>query len=815
MQARDSARHSERAIAARHSNRSRSSDGLPRHLYYTVIAVLGGLGSRVLRPAWRLYLSFGAIVLATYELLPAGTWADSAYLVVGASTVAAICLGVRIHRPMSRTAWYLMAAGQLSWVLGDAVTSWSHDVAHQDLFPSIADVFYLAAYPMLAIALVLLTKGRRRGRDLAGLLDSAILVTGLGLLSWVLLARPTVAAAAQSSAAAGVGLAYPICDILLAGVLIRLITTPGGRTPAFRFLMCAIALLVLGDSASDAMNLISNGTSNTFALLWLGSYLAWGAAALHPSMCAPATAASNSNTEVPMRWAGLTALTIATLVAPCTLAVELMLRVRVDGWAIVTGTVLSFLLVVARMRVAIGQIISTNRHSEQLQEDLAHQAAYDSLTELPNRAQALSLIRAALSRAQRTGAILGLLSVNLDAFKAVNDTFGHNGGDEVLAAVAARMKEQLRAGDMVARLGGDEFVVLVEPVDKQTSVVDIALRLVADISEPITLADGHEVGVGASVGVATSMDGGVDASRLLIEADTALRRAKSGGRGRVEVFDESLRREMSEHAEMQAAIIAGLSADEFVVHYQPIVDAATERVQGYEALVRWDRPGAGLIAPGEFIPAAEASTLICELDCWVLRQALRQLTTWAEDADGLTMAVNISRRHLANNRIVADVSAALREAGVAANRLVLEVTETIMIDDAATVGHLQQLRALGVAISIDDFGTGYNSIAQLEHLPVDIIKIDRSFLVKTKPASGQLFELMVRAAHAFGLPVVAEGVEEPGQLAMLREVGCESAQGYHFGRPMPAAAVRVPTAARSVEAPRRHRAGIDGDSDHA
>jgi diguanylate cyclase (GGDEF)-like protein len=742
------------------------------------------------RALWRVYLGVGLIVVVGYYAVPMGIAADVLYVAIGLSCVAAICVGVRIHQPARRSPWYVMAAGQLLWTIGDAVDSWYVDVSKTSVFPSAADAFYLAAYPILAAALVLLIRRRRTGRDTAGLLDSAIVTAGLGVLSWVLLARPTVTEAHLSIAASAVELAYPVADILLIGLLIRLVTTPGGRTPAFRLLMAAVALLVFGDTAADIVDLASAST-HSFDFLWLLSYLCWGAAALHPSMRTLSDPAPDSVLMFSSR--RLVVMTVATLVAPGTLAVELMLNSRIDGWAIVAGSVILILLVVARMNLAIDHIVTANRQRQELQDDLAYQATHDSLTNVPNRAQALRLIQGALYRAQRSGSIIGLLFVDLDYFKVVNDRFGHATGDAVLCAAAEAMKQQVRAGDVVARLGGDEFVILLEAVDSQASGVEVAERVVAAIRAAGTSHRGAEVSIGASIGVAFSMDGGTDADRLLAEADAAVYRAKSCGRGRVEVFDESLRSELYERANFETAVRAGLRDGEFLLHYQPIVDVRTQLIRGYEALIRWVRPGVGLVSPDQFIPTAEASKLICEIDRWVLDEALRQLAEWersgAPGAEQLTIAVNISGVHISDRRIVDDVCSALATSGVAADRLVLEITETVLIDEPLAIRHLEILRELGVSVSIDDFGTGYNSIVKLQHLPVDGIKIDRSFLSSTHPAAGRLLALIVQAAHAFGLPVVAEGVENSEQLSALQTVACESAQGFLFARPMTAQAV--------------------------
>ena len=461
------------------------------------------------------------------------------------------------------------------------------------------------------------------------------------------------------------------------------------------------------------------------------------------------------------------------------------------------------------VHASVQQIVHSVRQREELQSALAHQAAHDPLTQLPNRGQALTLVTSALHRGQRSGEMTGLLFVDLDGFKTVNDGHGHAMGDEVLRAVGDRLRETVRSGDVVCRLGGDEFVVLVEAVDDERALVELAERLIVAVSAPIPSGD-QVVSIGASVGVAVSRDGCVDADVLFAEADAAAYRAKRHGRGRAEVFDEALRAHLAQRSELEAAIAHGLAAGEMELHYQPVMDVTTDRLTGYEALIRWERPGHGRVAPDDFIPAAEESQLICELDRWVLHEATRQLAEWRLSvglADGQpepTIAVNISGRHLADRRVVQDVADALAASGLPPHLLVLEVTETVLVDDPSAFQHLAALRALGAAVAIDDFGTGYTSIGQLRHMPVDTLKIDRSFIASVEPGHGELVALMIRAAHTFGLTVVAEGVEEPAQMARLRAESCDLAQGYLLSRPLPAAAagalLRSSQAARTVPA---------------
>jgi diguanylate cyclase (GGDEF)-like protein len=455
------------------------------------------------------------------------------------------------------------------------------------------------------------------------------------------------------------------------------------------------------------------------------------------------------------------------------------------------------------IHASVEQLVTAVREREELQSALAHRAAHDPLTELPNRAQALTLLTAALHRGRRSGALTGLLFVDLDGFKAVNDGHGHAYGDAVLREVARRLRSGLRPGDEVCRLGGDEFVVLVEHAGTERDLLELAERLIGSVSEPISAA-GHQVRVGASVGIAVCQDGGIDADALIAEADTAAYRAKSRGRGRAELFDESLRQQLTARAELEAAIATGLAEGEMQLHYQPVMDVGTERLTGYEALIRWERPGIGLVPPDQFIPVAEGSRLICDVDRWVLHEATRQLAEWraagpaAPGEPEPTIAVNISGRHLADRRVLEDVADALAASGLPPELLVVEVTETVLITDPAAFSNLAALRAMGVAIAIDDFGTGYTSIGQLGTMPVNTLKIDRSFITSTEPGHPELVALIIRAAHTFGLTVVAEGVEETEQMDWLRAQMCDHAQGYLLSRPLPAAdaaALRRPSPA--------------------
>ncbi len=440
------------------------------------------------------------------------------------------------------------------------------------------------------------------------------------------------------------------------------------------------------------------------------------------------------------------------------------------------------------VHASISRIIETIHEREALQSELAHQAAHDPLTDLPNRAAALRQIEGALARAARSAHMVGLLFIDLDGFKSVNDTFGHAAGDETLRTVADRMRGAVRAGDVVCRLGGDEFVIVVEDAGSELSILTTAQHVLSAVSHPVLFGD-VEVPVGASIGVGISADGASDAGTLLGEADTAVYRAKAAGRGQVEIFDQELRETLRQRAELEGAIRDGITNDQFALFYQPVIGVTTGTVQGYEALLRWQRPGRGMTMPDTFIPVAEQSSLINELGRWVLFEAIAQLRRWTDGTPpGATspyVAINVSGRQLASPQLIDDVADAIATHGVDASKIILELTETVLVSDASAIDRLTSLKRLGVRIALDDFGTGYTSVAQLGLFPIDILKIDRSY-VATMGTSDHLVHMMVQVGHTCALHVIAEGVEAPAQLEKLRQMSCDAAQGFLFARPQPA-----------------------------
>jgi diguanylate cyclase (GGDEF)-like protein len=430
---------------------------------------------------------------------------------------------------------------------------------------------------------------------------------------------------------------------------------------------------------------------------------------------------------------------------------------------------------------------------EEERRDFEHQLAQRVLRDphsgLPNRALFLDRLGHALARADRTGATVAVVCCDLDRFRSVNETFGHKVGDLVISDVADRMLGRLRTDDTVARIGGDEFAVLCEDVAGQDDVADVIRRSQEAFAAPFS-AGGVEVWVTASTGVAVASGGG-EADGLLREAAAAMHLAQQRGRGRVEVFDEAMRAaapwgQATEH-ELRRAIAEG----ELRVFYQPVVCLADGRLAGVEALVRWEHPSRGLLLPAEFIPLAEESGLVLPLGGWVLTEALGHAARWQEVLEPghwLTLGVNVSAQQFREETWADQVAAALAAAGVTGERLVLEITEsTIMDDTEVSLRRLSELRALGVRLAVDDFGTGYSSLAYLRRMPVDFLKIDKAFVdgVTGDAHESALARAVVKLASTLGLAAVAEGIETEAQLNALRSVGCEYGQGLWLAPPEP------------------------------
>jgi diguanylate cyclase (GGDEF)-like protein/PAS domain S-box-containing protein len=422
---------------------------------------------------------------------------------------------------------------------------------------------------------------------------------------------------------------------------------------------------------------------------------------------------------------------------------------------------------------------------------LEHRVGRDPLTGLHNREVFTDELTRALARHGRSNLHLGVLFIDIDSFKQINDSVGHEAGDHLLAEAARRLREAVRAGDVVGRLGGDEFAILLELLESDYEAVAVARRVLQGFVRPFELGSGGAISVSASVGLATAHDSRKPADRLIREADIAMYRAKATGRNRFAIFDTPLRVAVDRRLTVERDLRNALANHEFAVHYQPVVSLSDGKVVSCEALLRWTHREWGLISPAEFIPLAEENGLIVQIGAWVLDTALAQVATWRADGHHINVSVNISPRQLSES-IATMVAAALERAAVPAEALCLEVTETAVLSDPlGAAARLAELRALGVSIAFDDFGTGYSSLRHLSQLPVDVIKLDRLFVNALNgegPRRDRAILIAVTAAaRELGVSVIAEGVEDVEQLAELQRAGCTYAQGFLFAEARPAA----------------------------
>jgi diguanylate cyclase (GGDEF)-like protein/PAS domain S-box-containing protein len=847
--------------------------------------------------AWKWYLAFGLASAVVYYATPPAASRLAVWPLIGWSSVIAIVAGAR--RDHARVnAWWLLAAGVAMFIAGDNLYSFRNYVRHDtDLFPSYVDVVYLSMYPLLIAGLAALVRRRSDGRDRMSLIDAAVISSGLGIVVWVLVIAPSFHSAGLGTIARLVSMAYPIGDVALLAIAVRLAVGSGRRPPAFWLLTGSLVPLIVADTLYGYLNLAGAWHEHhPVDVGWIAFYVGWGVAALHPSM---GQLAERPASTPPLRPRRVLLLGAAVLIAPAVLFTEQATGQVQNAAAIAVVSAVTFALVLVRTAGLAAQVAdqrgearfralidnasdaivvlddtgcvryltpSTERllgrpvdqlmrrplaellerrdavqleavlagatsaaalewqlsrgadgwrdvevrtadlravrgvngvvltirditERKQLDAELRRQALHDALTGLPNRTLFLDRVGHALARVLRHDGQMAVLFLDVDDFKSVNDSLGHSAGDELLIATAARLAGTIRPEDTIARLGGDEFAILVEAgsIDDAVRVAD---RVHETLQEPIDVGD-QQLAVRVSVGIAVGSSDTIDPEDLLRDADAAMYVAKRNGKDRNAIFEPSMHEDAIRRLDTARELRSAIEHDEIVPFYQPIVDVRTGWPMGFEALARWRHPRRGIVGPAEFIPIAEDSGEVVQIGRRMLAAACAQLEQWKRLAvvgEDVYVSVNLSARHVQSEAVVDDVQRVLRTTGLDPASLVLEVTETAVIEDLeATRSNLVALKELGVRLAIDDFGTGYNSLTHLGSLPFDIVKIDKSFVDRLGATSDG--EAMVRAvvdlAARLGLVTVAEGVEAPAQASVLELTGCMLGQGYLFAKPAP------------------------------
>ena len=457
------------------------------------------------------------------------------------------------------------------------------------------------------------------------------------------------------------------------------------------------------------------------------------------------------------------------------------------------GILVTLLTVYFTMRIMLQRAGVHYRRSEAAKREgeaeIRHLAYHDGLTGLPNRLSFLEQIEDVLEDAETAQNSFAVLFVDLDRFKLINDSLGHDAGDELLRVAARRIRNCIRDHDRVYRIGGDEFTVILRSVGRPEDVSHVARRLTNSLSRVINLRN-HDVIVNASIGIALYPDNATEAERLISDADAAMYQAKQAGGNCYKFFTADMSERALDRLELETALQRALEENQFRLYYQPKIDLAGGRIMGVEALLRWEHPDNGLIPPASFIPFLESTGLITPVGDWVLRTACRQARAWLDaDMAPISVSVNVSARQFASRAVVKSVREALRESGLPPQYLELELTESLLMNSAdSAIDIMMELKALGVQLSIDDFGSGYSSLSYLSQFPVDTLKIDRSFIrnINTSEKNAAITTAIASLAHSLNLDIVAEGVEETAQIDVLREQGCQIVQGFLFSKPLPA-----------------------------
>ncbi len=741
-----------------------------------------GAPARAVRPhAWLSLAILVGVFLAglAVSTQPPGWSTLVLYELPGLLMVVVIVVSVRVQRPANATPWLLLALGVGLSVLADFV--WDGAAAlsiDPDRFGHLSDVCYLLAYPVYLVAALGFLGARAIRRDITLLVDGAIFALAGWLALWVLLVQPQLTTGGLSIWDWLPTVLYPPLDLLVLVVVWRVGRGDVRRTAPWWLLFLAFAIMFVADVLYAVLAMPdAGGVSDALVLGWLMTYACMAAAAAHPGMrflVADPDPLVRGTDRVRVVGVGL------ALGAPLILAVAAPSQLREEAGVVLLAGAVIVVLSVVRFLTAAGR----DRRAEAA---LAYRATHDPLTGLANRSALLDHLDRATRRAARRGDSCAVVFVDLDDFKIVNDSLGHGTGDELLQAVAGRLRSFARGDECVARLGGDEFVVVLEGLSGTAAATGAAQRLAGIFIEPFSLRAG-DFHVSASVGVVTDAERRVGESEALLrDADLAMYEAKGADSQRIGIYESTMHERAIGRLELKNALRRALTNDEFRLVYQPIFDTVTGAPIAMEALVRWEHDGV-TVEPFDFISVAESSGAIIDIGAWVLRTAARDLA--ALDDQDLCVTVNVSPRQLTRPEFAGETVAAVRAVGLGPARVILEIVESALVEPDPTVDtNLEALGAAGFPMAIDDFGTGYSSLAYVKRLAVDWIKVDRMFVQDLGDDSSDeaLVRAIVRMADELDLKVIAEGVETEQQLEVLTALGCHAVQGFLLARPRPIA----------------------------
>ncbi len=698
---------------------------------------------------------------------------------VGLAASVAILLGIRSHRPARAAPWGWLAA--CTAVVGVGIV-----IPTSGAIGIVGQLTIAAGSIAGAIGFALLIRRRIPGGDRAALLDAAILAAGVGIVIWAFGFGPLVIASRQSSVVA-TAFFYPA--ILALAMVVRMWFLPGSHRPATRLFV----LYVVATNAVIVFDLLRGFVGQAvfagpYEAAQLASLAFIGAAALHPSMAVGAERKAHDLQPITRR--RIVLLAGALLLGPATLISEIVTGRPVDPAPYLIGGMVIGLLVVARLGDALRQLRESLHERDTLMKLLRRQALYDSLTSLPNRTLFTDRLSAAMTD-RSSGGALAVLLVDLDDFKSVNDSYGHEVGDGLLVAVGRRLREAIREGDTAARLGGDEFVIALPGCLDRLVPVRVAERVLALLGAPFDIGD-HRLTMRASVGVAITDADDVTVDDLIRNADVAMYVAKSRGKGRFEVYDQAMQAAAQTQLQLRSDLAIAIAENQLRLHYQPVVDLRTGRTIGYEALVRWQRDGR-LVPPADFIPMAESSGLIGPLTEWVVNEACQTTVDWGRPGHRPWVSVNLPADQLVRKDLVTGLGTTLARTGLAPDRLVIELTESSLLDIDVARPAIERLREMGIRLAIDDFGTGYSALSYLARLPIDIVKIDRSFVIALVEAGPEeaIASAIIALAARLGLTTIGEGIETAEQLDHLVALGCDLGQGFYLGRPDPSEDLRA------------------------